>query len=65
MTSTFPVPRMLHFENAASRSKTKVTMTSIIHNIMFNAVHVTCYDIIFSDGPGIICKTAKPCINSP
>ena len=43
------------FENTASRAKTNVTAT----------VHFTDEDVSFYDGPGmLICKTAKPCINS-
>ena len=44
-----------HSENAASRAKTNVITT----------VHFTDDDVSFNDGPGmLICKTAKPCINS-
>ena len=42
-------------ENAASRAKTNVIVT----------VHFTDDDVSFYDGPGmLVCKTAKPCINS-
>ena len=35
------------------------------YEIMFASVHVTDDDISFCDGLGmLICKTAKPCINS-
>ena len=43
------------FENAASRTKTNAIAT----------VHFTDDDVSFYDDPGmLICKTAKPCINS-
>ena len=50
------------FENAASRAKTNVILTS--RNYLCYS-YVTDYDVSFCDGPEmLILKTAKPCINS-
>ena len=51
------------FENATSRAKTIVILTS--RKITVATVHVTGDDVSFYDGPGMLrCKTAKLCINS-
>ena len=54
--------RFVGFENARSRAKTYVIITSLIS---FIYMQVTIDDVFFSDGlVCVLCKEQKPCINS-